>query len=47
MRKENSIHIRVTDDQKALLTKAADRVGLGISGWVLSVALREAKATDK
>src|SRR5262249_41813167 len=43
VRKEGNIHIRVTDDQKALLTEAAEKAGTGVSTWVLIVALREAR----
>jgi uncharacterized protein (DUF1778 family) len=42
VRKEEQIHVRVTSDQKAALVEAADRAGLGVSSWMLSVALREA-----
>jgi len=41
-RKEDSLRIRVTGDQKEALTKAATKAGLDVSGWVRSVALREA-----
>jgi uncharacterized protein (DUF1778 family) len=43
-RKEDSIRVRVTDGQKKALTEAAESAGLGVSSWVLSVALREAQA---
>lgn len=45
-RKEASILIRLTDDQKTILTQAAKKTGLGLSGWVLSLALREASHLD-
>ncbi len=45
-RKESTILIRLTEDQKATLTQAAKKVGLGLSGWVLSLALREASSLD-
>jgi uncharacterized protein (DUF1778 family) len=41
--KEKSIQIRVTVDQKATLAEAADRAGLGLSSWMLTVALAAAK----
>jgi uncharacterized protein (DUF1778 family) len=43
VRKEDSIRIRVTEEQKQTLTEAAERSGLGVSSWLLSVGLREAK----
>ena len=45
-RKEATILIRLTQDQNATLTHAAKKVGLGLSGWVLSLALREASSLD-
>lgn len=41
-RKERSVLVRLTSDQKALLTAAAKEVGLGLSGWMRSIALKEA-----
>jgi uncharacterized protein (DUF1778 family) len=43
VRKEDSIRIRVTEEQKQALTGAAERSGLGVSSWMLMLALREAK----
>ena len=43
IRKEGQIHIRVTDEQKALLGEAADKAGTGLSTWMLLVSLREAR----
>lgn len=40
-RKETSVRIRLTDEQKAALTKTATKAGLDLSGWLRSVALRE------
>lgn len=40
--KEKSIQIRVTEAQKTTLTKAAERAGLGLSSWMLSVSLAAA-----
>jgi uncharacterized protein (DUF1778 family) len=45
-RKESSVRIRLTDEQKATLTTAATKAGLDVSGWLRSVALREA-ASEK
>jgi len=41
VRKDKGILIRVTEAQKEALTKAAGKEGLGLSSWLLSVALRE------
>ena len=43
LRKEAVINVRVTDEQKVTLTEAATRAGLGVSSWILTTALREAK----
>jgi len=40
--KEKSVQIRVTEAQKATLAKAAERAGLGLSSWMLSVSLAAA-----
>jgi uncharacterized protein (DUF1778 family) len=42
VRKDQDIRIRVTADQKQTLTDAATRAGLGVSSWMLMLALREA-----
>ena len=47
LRKEESIRIRVSDEQKDTLTAAATRAGLGVSPWLLMLGLREAKKTDE
>lgn len=44
LRKEESIRIRVTTEQKEALTEAATRAGLGVSSWLLTLGLREAQA---
>lgn len=44
VRKERNIQIRVTDEQKEILAKAAERAGLGLSSWMLMLGLREASA---
>jgi uncharacterized protein (DUF1778 family) len=41
-RKESSVRIRLTDEQKTKLTEAASKTGLDLSGWIRSIALREA-----
>jgi uncharacterized protein (DUF1778 family) len=48
-KKTSQIRIRVTASQKAILSAAADKAGLGISSWLLTVGLREAeaRASDK
>lgn len=43
LRKEESIRIRVTTEQKEALTEAATRAGLGVSSWLLTLGLREAQ----
>ena len=45
-RKEATILIRLTDEQKEKLTAAAKKAGLDLSGWVRSVALREAAEAE-
>lgn len=42
-RKEDQIRLRVTAEQKVILTEAAEKAGLGVSGWLLSLGLREAR----
>ncbi len=46
VRKEDSIHIRVTSEQKAALQEAADKAGIGVSSWMLVTSLREARKAD-
>jgi len=41
VRKDKGILIRVTEAQKAVLAEAAAKECLGISSWMLSVAMRE------
>jgi uncharacterized protein (DUF1778 family) len=45
-RKEAHINIRLTDEQKAELTRAATHAGIGVSSWLLTVGLREARKTN-
>lgn len=45
-RKEATILIRLTHEQKEILTQAAKKTGLGLSGWVLSLALRQAGSLE-
>jgi uncharacterized protein (DUF1778 family) len=42
VRKEKSIQIRVTDEQKTTLTEAAEKAGIGVSSWMLTVSLEAA-----
>lgn len=42
-RKTKGILIRVTEAQKRTLAKTAKSAGLGLSSWMLSLALREAQ----
>lgn len=46
-RKEATVIVRLTDDQKILLTDAARLVGLGLSGWMRSIAIREARKVEQ
>lgn len=46
IRKEKSILIRVTEAQKEALAKAAEKAGLGLSSWMLTVALREIQRAE-
>ena len=39
--KDKVILIRTTEAQKKLVAEAAEKAGLGLSSWMLSVALRE------
>jgi uncharacterized protein (DUF1778 family) len=42
-RKDKGILIRVTEAQKRVLAATAKSTGLGLSSWMLSVALHAAK----
>jgi len=42
LRKDDMIRIRVTADQKRVLTEAAERTGLDVSAWLRVLGLREA-----
>ena len=44
--KDKVILIRATAAQKKLLAEAAEKDGLGLSSWMLSVALREIQRTE-
>jgi uncharacterized protein (DUF1778 family) len=49
-RKEELIPVRLTKEQKVTLTAAAGRRGIGVSTWLLVLALAEAakdEAADK
>ena len=41
--KDISIHLRVTEEQKRTLSEAAETLGIGLSAFLLSTALKEAK----
>ena len=47
VRKDSNIHVRVTEAQKAKLSEAAAKAGLGVSSWLLMLGLREADKGDK
>lgn len=42
-RKNENLHIRVTKEQKAILVKAAQVLGIDTSAFILQHSLREAK----
>ena len=46
-KKSAHINVRLTDEQKDKLTRAATRAGLGVSSWLLSTGLREARKIAK
>ena len=46
IRKEESIHIRVTAEQKETLQAAAERDGSGLSVWMLAAAMRAARQQE-
>ena len=46
-RKEEMVPIRMTTEQKATLAEAAQRRGLPLSTWLLSLGLREANEDKK
>jgi uncharacterized protein (DUF1778 family) len=46
IRKEENIHIRLTEEQKEALTEAATKAGLGLSTWLLTLGLREVQKAD-
>ena len=43
VRKEESLRVRIAKPDKELLERAAARVGLGVSAFVLSAALEKAR----
>jgi uncharacterized protein (DUF1778 family) len=45
VRKEESMRIRVATADKEILEKAATRLGLGVSAFVLSAAMERARVT--
>ena len=47
VRKDKVILIRATEAQKEVLTRAAEAAGLGLSSWMLTVALREIQRTER
>ena len=46
VRKDENINVRLTVEQKDELTRAATHAGLGVSSWMLALALREARKGD-
>jgi uncharacterized protein (DUF1778 family) len=47
VRKEEQIRLRVTAAQKAVLARAAEKDGSGLSFWLLQAGLRAARALDE
>lgn len=45
--KDDQIRIRVSAEHKAILSKAAEQAGLGVSSWLLSVGLRAAREMEE
>ncbi len=45
-RKEDVIKVTCTAEQKRVITEHADALGLDVSSWLRSLALREAKGPD-
>jgi uncharacterized protein (DUF1778 family) len=43
IRKEKSIQVRVTAEQKRILADAAAKAGLGLSSWLLMLGLKAAQ----
>jgi len=46
-RKETSIRIRLTDEQKDRLTSAATEAGLDLSGWIRALAIEAARKQER
>ena len=44
LRKEQLVQIRVTVEQKRIMTEAANRVGLDLSSWLRQLGLKAARA---
>ena len=45
-RKEQLVQIRVTAEQKRIMTEAADRVGLDLSSWLRQLGLKAASSAS-
>ena len=43
LRKEDSIRIRVSEEQKRVLSEAAERAGLDVSSWLRNLGMRAAR----
>jgi len=41
--RNDTIEVRVTEDERAAIRDAAERAGLSVSAWVRTVALRAAR----
>lgn len=45
-RKGELIRVRVTSEQKDILSAAAERAGLDVSSWLRAIGLREAQRSE-
>jgi uncharacterized protein (DUF1778 family) len=41
VRKDANVHLRLTEAQKDAIAAVAEKSGLGLSSWLLMIALRE------
>lgn len=46
-RKDANVHVRLTAKQKDAIEALAGAQGLGVSAWLLMIALREVKRAEK
>ena len=46
-RKAANVHVRLTEKQKDAIETVAARHGLGVSSWLLMIALRELEKVER